>query len=327
VRGGQQVATTRPTPTPVTDITFVLLTLHLLLLYRSSFVFYVLLQLYWTLGLSLHHVQVVTGRFLDPCASLCLYVLQYSQARMDCGWKTRKPGSRLLRIDSNSAALPKSPSTPSRKRTRAQAWADESSAIVGTLQWTRDVTAVPISPPTWNPTGGDATLHAYISAQNSYLAAMAAPRKTYFSESPVSDEGLTLDALPPSKRPRKAACDVDEEEGAVGGSVGFGGPAVIGVDSSVGRDASRPGLGRDRAGSDRDGGAAVGPDVNAGAGVDAGAAVNDSAGVGLGSAGVFGASGAVGAAWATGGDGDGDGVGEDVGAGVAGDLKRFLTPH
>ena len=116
--------------------------------------------------------------------------------------------------------------------------AEDSSAIVGTLQRTRDGTAVPVSPPAWNPTGGDATLYAYISAHNSYVAAMAASRKTSFSESPVDEEGLTLDALPPSKRPRQEACDVDEEEGTVGGSVGFGGPAVIGVDSSVGRDAS-----------------------------------------------------------------------------------------
>jgi len=109
---------------------------------------------------------------------------------------------------------------------------------------------------------------------------MAASRKTFFSESPVGDEGLTLDAWPPSKRPRQAACDVDEEEGTVGGSVDFGGPAVIGVDSSGGRDASPPGLVKDGAESDKDGGAAVGADVNAGAGV-------------------------VGAASATGGDGDG----------------------
>eukprot|EP00168_Porphyra_purpurea_P000089 TRINITY_DN1010_c0_g1_i4.p1 TRINITY_DN1010_c0_g1~~TRINITY_DN1010_c0_g1_i4.p1 ORF type:complete len:643 (+),score=94.84 TRINITY_DN1010_c0_g1_i4:2155-4083(+) len=120
---------------------------------------------------------------------------------------------------------------------------------------------------------------------------------------------------------------MDEEEGAVNGFVGLGGPAVIGVDSSVGTDASRPGLGRDGAGSDNDGGAAVGADVNAGAGVDAGAGMTNSAGSGLGSAGVVGASGAVGAASATGGDGDGDGVGEDVGAGVAGDLKCFSTPR
>jgi len=302
VRSGQQVATTRPTPTPLTSCTFVLLTLHPLLYYRSFFVFYVLLQPYWTRWLSVHHVQVLTGRILDTCASLCLSVLQYSQARLDFSWKTSKPGSRLLRIDSNPAPLPKSPSTPSRKRTRAQALADESSAIVGTLQWTRDGTAVPVSPPAWNPTGGDATLYAYISAHNSYVAAMAASRKTFSSESPVGDEGLTLDASPPSKRPRQAACDADEEEGTVGGSVGFGGPAVIGVDSSVGRDASPPGLVKDGAGSDKDGGAAVGADVNAGAG-------------------------AVGAASATGGDGDGAGVSEDVGAGVAGDLKRFSTPR
>jgi len=131
---------------------------------------------------------------------------------------------------------------------------------------------------------------------------MAASRKTFFSESPVGDEGLTLEASPPSKRPRQAACDVDEEEGAVGGSVGFGGPAVIGVDSSVRRDASPPGLGKGISGSGKDGGAAVCADVNAGAG-------------------------AVCAASATAGDGDGDGVGDDVGAGVASDLKRFSTPR
>jgi len=95
---------------------------------------------------------------------------------------------------------------------------------------------------------------------------MAASRKTFFSEWPVGDEGLTLDASPPSKRPRQAAFDADEEEDTVGGSVGFGGPAVIGVDSSVGRDASPPGLFKDGAGSDKDGGAAVGADVNGGAG-------------------------------------------------------------
>ena len=88
----------------------------------------------------------------------------------------------------------------------------------------------------------------------------------------------------------------------MGGAVGFGGPAVIGVDSSAGRDASPPGLGRGGAGSDKDGGAAVGADVNAGAG-------------------------AVGADSATGGGADGDGVREDVGADVAGDLKRLSTPR
>jgi len=110
-------------------------------------------------------------------------------------------------------------------------------------------------------------------------------------------------------------------------SVGFGGPADSGVDSGVGRDASGLGLGRVRAGSDEDGGAAVGAGVDAGAGVVAGAGVNDSAGVNLGSSGGVGASGAVGAASATGGDGDGDGVGKYVGAGVAGDLKRFSMPR
>jgi len=302
VRSGQQVATTRPMPTPLTNRTFVMLTFHPLLYYRSFFAFYVLLQPYWTRWLSVHHVQVLSGRVLNACASLCLSVLQYSQERLYFSWKTSKPGSRLLRIYSNSAPLPKSPSTPSRKRTRAQSLADESSSIVGTLQWTRDGTAVPVSRPSWNPTGGDATLYAYIYAHNSYVAAMAASRKTFFLESPVGDEGLTLDASLPSKKLRQAACNVDEEKGAVGGSVGSGGPAVIGVDSSAGRDSSLPGLGKDGAGSDKDGGAAVGADVNAGAG-------------------------AVGAASATGGGADGDGVGEDVGAGVAGDLKRFSTPR
>jgi len=107
VRSGQQVATTRPTPTPLTICTFVLLTLHPLLYYRSFFVFYVLLQPYWTRWLSVHHVQVLTGRVVDTCASLCLSVLQYSQARLDFSWKTSKPGSRQLRIDSNPAPLPK----------------------------------------------------------------------------------------------------------------------------------------------------------------------------------------------------------------------------
>ena len=106
----------------------------------------------------------------------------------------------------------------------------------------------------------------------------------------------------------------------------FGGPADIGVDSAVGKDASRPDLGRDGARSDDDGGAAVGAGVDAGASVDAGAGLNARAGVDLGSTGFLGASGAVGAASAPGGDGDGDGVGKDVGAGVSGDLKRFSMP-
>ena len=180
MRSGQQDATTRPMPTPLTNCTFVLLTFHPLLYYRSFFAFYVLLQPYWTRWLSVHHVQRLSGRVLNACASLCLSVLQYSQESLYFSWKTSKPGSRLLRIYSNSAPLPKSPSTPSRKRTRAQALAEESSAIVGTLQWTRDGTAVPVPPPAWNPTGGDATLYAYIYAHNSYVAAMAASRKTFF---------------------------------------------------------------------------------------------------------------------------------------------------
>ena len=107
----------------------------------------------------------------------------------------------------------------------------------------------------------------------------------------------------------------------------FGDPAGISVDSGVGRDASGPGLGTDGAGSEDDSGAAVGTGVDAGTGVNASACLNASAGVDLGAAGAVDASGALSAASATGGDGDGDGVGEEVGAGVAGDLKLFSLPR
>jgi len=89
--------------------------------------------------------------------------------------------------------------------------ADELSAIVGTLQCTRDGTAVPVAPTAWNPTGGHATLYANMSAHNLYVTTMVKSRRTSLSELPVGDTGLTLDASPFLKQPRRAACDVDEE--------------------------------------------------------------------------------------------------------------------
>ena len=74
MRSGQHLATPTPTPTPLTNCAFVLLAPLLLLLsfFRATFV---LLLLYWTRWLLVYHMQVLTGRVLDACASIPLVVL------------------------------------------------------------------------------------------------------------------------------------------------------------------------------------------------------------------------------------------------------------
>ena len=113
--------------------------------------------------------------------------------------------------------------------------ADESSAVVTALEWTRGGTAVPVAPPAWSPTGGDATLYAYISAHNSYIAAMAASSMAVNSEVPIGEVGLVHDASSPAKRQRQGACAVDAR-GLAGGFVGSCGSADAGGDGGAGKD-------------------------------------------------------------------------------------------
>ena len=127
---------------------------------------------------------------------------RYKQARLDFGWRTNKAGVRPLRIDSNSAAASMSPPAPpssSRKRTRAQVMAEESSAVVSWLEWSRDGAAVPAAPSPWNRAGGDATLYAYISAHNSYVTAQAAAGMAVLSETPLDAMGQPPDTPPPAE--------------------------------------------------------------------------------------------------------------------------------
>jgi len=184
--------------------------------------------------------------------------------------------------------------------------ADESSAVVTALEWTRGGTAVPVAPPAWSPTGGDATLYAYISAHNSYIAAMAASSMAVNSEVPVGEVGLVRDASPPAKRQRQGACAVDAG-GPAGGFVGSCGSADAGGDGGAGKDGGGGSGENDGAGGDDEGGGVVGADV------------------GVTPSGDVGVSRAADAGGAAGGDGDGDGASEAVGGGIAGDGKRHFT--
>jgi len=94
--------------------------------------------------------------------------------------------------------------------------AEESSAVTDTLEWTRDGTLVPVAPPAWNPTGGDAMLYAYISAHNSCVTATAASNKAVGADSPDDNMAPLLNASPRSKRKRQGPFHVDEDGAARG---------------------------------------------------------------------------------------------------------------
>ena len=222
--------------------------------------------------------------------------------------------------------------------------AEDLSAVVDTLDWTQDGTLVTVAPPARNPTGGDAKLYAYISAHTSYVSAMAASHNAVGADSSDDSMAPLLNASPPSKRKRQGPFHMDED-GAARGDAGSGGS----FDATRGKGAGRKpggrvsdddgagevddGVGSVRAGGDAGAGGNIGAGVDVGAGgeVGGGGDVAGCGAVGTGcsasAGGAAGACSAAGAVAAASRDDDGDGVGDDVGGGLACDLKRLVTPR
>ena len=94
--------------------------------------------------------------------------------------------------------------------------AEESSSVADTLEWTRDGTLVPVAPPAWNPSGGDAMLYVFISAHNSYVTAMADSHKAVGADSPDDIMAPLMDSSPPSMRKHQGPFHVDEDGAARG---------------------------------------------------------------------------------------------------------------
>jgi len=100
--------------------------------------------------------------------------------------------------------------------------AEESSAVVDTLEWTRDGALFPVASPAWNPFGGDAMLYADISGHHSNFTAMAASHKAVSADSTDDSMAPPLNASPPCERKLQGPFHVDED-GAARGATCSGG--------------------------------------------------------------------------------------------------------